>query len=79
MTGRSDEGDQEDGAASRRGLLGVGVLATAGALAGGLLSGRTGRVEAQSQKEQDAEILNFVLDLERLQARSTPTRLSAGS
>jgi ferritin-like protein len=57
------------GRVSRASMLKAGVLATGGALAGGLLADRIpGIAESAPSQKQDAEILNFALQVEHLQA-----------
>jgi hypothetical protein len=55
------------GRVTRANMLKAGVLATGGALAGGLVADRI-TAESAPSKKQDAEILNFALGVERLQA-----------
>lgn len=54
---------------SRAGVIRVGALATGGAIAGGMLADRIpGLAASAPSQEQEAEILNFALLAERLQA-----------
>lgn len=53
---------------SRARVIKAGALATGGALAGGMLADRIPGLAAAPSQEQDAEILNFALLAERLQA-----------